>query len=140
MYDNIGGKIKGFAAVVFFFDAIAAVVSGIVLISNDAVAVGFLAILCGPIAAWVMSWLLYGFGQLIENTDIIAGRHEASSEKQEKVITQNSNQTTAQHSTEDYAFVDITCPKCKASLSFPNWQLQCGDGVTCPMCDTHISL
>ena len=30
---------------------------------------GLLVLIAGPIIAWVSSWLLYGFGQLIENTD-----------------------------------------------------------------------
>ena len=46
-------------------------IGGIALIANDNGLVGFLTIVFGPIAAWVSSWLLYGFGQLVENSDII---------------------------------------------------------------------
>lgn len=39
----------------------------------------------------------------------------------------------------DYEFIDITCPNCKADLSYTKAHLQTGD-VNCPLCDTPISL
>ena len=71
-YDNIGEKIKGLAKAFFFIGAIAAVFAGIFLMSDseDTVLWGLLMIIAGPIISWVSSWLLYGFGQLIENSDM----------------------------------------------------------------------
>ena len=44
----------------------------------------------GPIVAWFSSWLLYGFGQLVENSDIIAAEYNRKNEKHEKVIAKNN--------------------------------------------------
>lgn len=151
MYDNIGGKIKLLAIWIFIIEAIAAVIFGIDLVANDDGLFGFLTIILGPIVAWVSSWLLYGFGQLVHNSDIIAEDFSRKNEKHEKVVAKNYERRQAQHRKEVKAtianpeidedvFIDITCPICKAELSYPKGQLQSKDGVTCPMCDAHISV
>lgn len=70
MYDNIGGKIKGLAKVIFIIEAAICVIAGLVLASEDEA--GILLLLLGPAVAWISSWLLYGFGELIEKTSVIA--------------------------------------------------------------------
>ena len=89
MYDNIGGKIKTWAVWIFIVEAIGAVIGGIAMIANDNGLIGFLTMVIGPFVAWVFSWLLYGFGQLIENSDIIAAEYSRKNEKHEKVVAQN---------------------------------------------------
>ncbi len=151
MYDNIGGKIKNWAIWIFILEAIAAIIGGIALIVNDNGLVGFLTIVFGPIAAWVSSWLLYGFGQLVENSDIIAAEYSRKNEKYEKIVTKNNERKQAQRRKEVKAaianpevdedvFIDITCPNCKAELSYPKGQLQSEEGAICPMCDARISM
>lgn len=68
MYDNIGGKIKGLAKATFIVEAIAAVITGIALMASDEdmIPVGLLVMVVGPIVTWVSSWLLYGFGELVD--------------------------------------------------------------------------
>ena len=66
-YNNIGEKIKGLAIASFIVEAIGAVITGIILVANEE-AYGILIVLFGPIVAWVSSWLLYGFGELISKT------------------------------------------------------------------------
>ena len=68
MYDNIGGKIKGLAKGTFIVETLAAVITGIILWADWDELWGPLVLFCGPIVAWVSSWLLYGFGELIEDT------------------------------------------------------------------------
>jgi hypothetical protein len=149
MYDNIGGKIKVWAVWIFIVEAIGAVIGGIAMIANDNGLIGFLTMLIGPFVAWVFSWLLYGFGQLIENSDIIAAEYSRKNEKHEKVVAQNIERKQAQRrkamkaaivnpEVEEDVFIDITCPNCNAELSYPKGQLQAG--TTCPMCDAHISV
>ena len=72
-YENIGGKIKGLARAAFIVEAIAAVISGLVMMveDDDMIPFALLVMVVGPIVAWVGSWLLYGFGQLIENSDTL---------------------------------------------------------------------
>ena len=74
MYDNIGGKIKGLAKAVFIVEAIAAVIAGIALVAidEDLILFGVLTLILGPAVAWVSSWLLYGFGELIDRVCEIA--------------------------------------------------------------------
>lgn len=90
MYDNIGGKIKGLAKATFIVEAIAAVITGIAFMAmdDDLAPVGLLVMILGPIVAWVSSWLLYGFGELIDKTcDIARNTYggERKSEAQAKV-------------------------------------------------------
>lgn len=76
MFDNIGSKIKGCAKAIFFIEAVSFVISGIATIAEDEdmILVGLLLLIVGPFVSWVSSWLLYGFGELIDNTTYIAGK------------------------------------------------------------------
>ena len=75
MFNNIGFKIKYTAKVLFWVLVAAFAISGFgnildgILYYNSSVAVGgFVTMLVGPALSWVGSILVYGFGQLIENT------------------------------------------------------------------------
>ena len=152
-YENIGDKIKGLAKASFIVVAMAAVGAGIALMASadDMIPVGLLVMVVGPIVAWVSSWLLYGFGQLIENSDIIAEEYNRKNEKHERVVAKNNERkqeqrkkaikaTMANPKISEDEFVDITCSNCNAELAFPKGQLQSGEDLTCPMCDEHISV
>lgn len=71
MFGNIGGKIKTLAQVVTWIGIIGSVICGFVLmgIDEDLIFTGFIIALLGSLSSWVSSFVLYGFGQLIENTD-----------------------------------------------------------------------
>lgn len=68
MYENIGKKIKGLAKAIFIVEAIGAIIAGICLLATDGdlILAGLLTLFCGPIVAWVSSWILYAFGELVE--------------------------------------------------------------------------
>ena len=70
MYSNIGKKIKVLAIVIFGIEAFAAFLSAIALMSVDEEMIpgGIIILLVGPLLAWISSWLLYGFGELIDKT------------------------------------------------------------------------
>ena len=70
MYDNIGGKIKGLAKFFFVVGLIVSLVCGIVLmtLSSGLVLLGLLMIILGGIIAWISTFVLYGFGELVEKT------------------------------------------------------------------------
>ena len=153
MYDNIGGKIKGLAKAIFIIEAIAAVITGIALMVDDdeMIPFGLILLIAGPAIAWASSWLLYGFGQLVENSDIIAAEYNRKNEKHEKVVAKNNEKKQAQRKKQiktnlenlnfgEDGYIDITCPQCKTELSFTKEQLQSGEELTCPMCDTPISV
>jgi DNA-directed RNA polymerase subunit M/transcription elongation factor TFIIS len=151
-FDNIGGKIKGWAKRIFAIEAIAAVISGIVIMAQDEdmILIGLLVVVFGPIVAWVSTWILYGYGQLIENSDIIAAEYNRKNEKHEKDVAKSNAKketqrrvkvkaTIANPNIADDEYIDITCPNCKEELSYTKEELQSGD-VICPMCDIHISI
>lgn len=70
MYDNIGKKIKGLAKWTAIVEMISCFIAGIVMIieDDDLILIALPIILFGPIIAWVSSWLIYGFGELIDKT------------------------------------------------------------------------
>lgn len=76
LYENIGGKIKNWAKWIFIVESICAIIAGLVLFSEaeyDEIFIlyGFLAIILGPVVAWVGSWLLYAFGEMVEDLHAI---------------------------------------------------------------------
>lgn len=97
MYSNIGGKIKGLAIATFIVEAILAVLSGAVCVIGSFIAmidwfseeyilmmlIGLAIIVIGPIIAWISSWLLYGFGELISKTTEIARNTRTEVKKSE---------------------------------------------------------
>lgn len=81
MYNKIGSKIKGLAFITFIVEAIASFIGGIIIIaiaSNSyyvdeiGVIIGVMVMFIGPLIFWVLSFFLYGFGELIENSRIVA--------------------------------------------------------------------
>lgn len=73
MLDNIGGKIKSLAKISFIITAVAEVIGGIILMEDGSTeSYGLLLIVIGPMLALFSSWLLYGFGELIDKAGEIA--------------------------------------------------------------------
>lgn len=72
MYDNIGGKLKTLAKVQFWIAAIASAITGIVMLVSEMV-LGLLFLFGVPVIAWIATWLLYGFGELVEKVCHIEG-------------------------------------------------------------------
>lgn len=66
LYENIGGKIKSWAKWIFIVEAIGSIIAGIVLAAEEDILYIFIAII-GPFIAWVSSWILYAFGELVED-------------------------------------------------------------------------
>ena len=71
MFENIGGKIKGFAKFVCWLGIIASIIMGILSNVDGNPLLGILIAVAGSVASWVGSFLTYGFGQLIENSDTL---------------------------------------------------------------------
>ena len=84
MFKNIGFKIMTLAEISCWICFVISLIVGIINIYNGIVARevslilinGILWIILGPLLSWIGSFLLYGFGRLIENSDIIANRDE----------------------------------------------------------------
>jgi hypothetical protein len=77
MFDNIGGKIKGLAKLVCWLGIIGSGICGIVFEGATRSNGGGLVIaIVGAVISWIGSFFIYGFGQLVENSDIIAEKIE----------------------------------------------------------------
>ena len=148
MYENIGGKIKGLAKATFVIEAVAAFIGGIVLIEadDDLLAVGLLAWIMGPLLAWVSSWLLYGFGELIEKVCNIERymRPPMAEVNQAPVAEQPCNFVTVDESTlpevapmkTDANYVYLNCPNCNNSIFLPkDAKVGC-----CPYCNNAMKI
>lgn len=105
MYNNIGGKIQILAIVLCVLGIIACVITGIVFLVEEWVGPGILIMIVGSLLSWVSSFFLYGFGQLIENSDILvdyARKAEKSarltSAHRETATTQSTATAPAQYS------------------------------------------
>lgn len=83
MYNNIGGKIKVLAKVIAYIGIGISIIYGLILMvsiswlrSGMGSIPGLLVILLGSLGSWIGSFILYGFGELIENTARIADAQE----------------------------------------------------------------
>lgn len=77
MFSNIGGKIKTFVVVCFIFGCIGALFTAISFwtqIDKGGAWMFFIGLLAGGgvfLISWIGSFVLYGYGQIVENTDSI---------------------------------------------------------------------
>ncbi len=72
MFKDIGVKIKDLARFLSVVGIVASIIFGIGIFQNVNAGTGMLVIICGPIVSWISSWLLFGFGELVDNTTLIA--------------------------------------------------------------------
>ena len=67
MFRNIGGKIKALAKVLCWIGIAACVITGFILCGNRHTETsGVIVLFVGPILAWLSSFVLCGFGELVE--------------------------------------------------------------------------
>ena len=80
MFKNIGGKIKGLAKVICYVGIAISVIAGIFMIGfgsssyngDTMIVMGLAVMIVGSLVSWIDSFFAYGFGELIENTTVIA--------------------------------------------------------------------
>ncbi len=137
MYDNIGEKIKTVAIIIAIIEAIGFLIAGII-IANEAVGIGLALIFGGALFSWISSFILYGFGQLIVNTDIIASHYyKKQVDRHEKRIHQESVQaikTIKDNYADSSEYVDFYCPLCGEKISYTKGQIRSNRVLSCPMC------
>ena len=80
MFNNIGRKIKTLAKVICWIGIIASVLAGVAMIVGSlssyapamGIVTGILTAVLGSLFSWVGSFVMVGFGELVENTAEIA--------------------------------------------------------------------
>lgn len=111
MFDNIGGKIKVTAQVICWVGIIISVLIGLASFENG----GIVLIILGSLSSWVGSFVLYGFGQLIENSDVLVElkKSESEGEKGGRITH---------------------CPHCNKRIVIP----ESIDNPVCPWCEEEV--
>ena len=69
MYKGIGGKIKTLAGVITCLGILLSIVAGVILMTKSYVLAGIFVMLVGFLVSWISTFMLYGFGQMVENSD-----------------------------------------------------------------------
>lgn len=77
MFDNIGEKIKTLATVSCWVGIAASFLGSIVLLIEGELLNALLTAVSGPLASWVGSFVLYGFGDLIDTNRMILSKLES---------------------------------------------------------------
>lgn len=81
MFNNIGEKIKKLAEIISIIGISISVLAGFIMIIFGAFAdegaiigigSGFVIMIVGSLLSWIGSFFTFGFGELIENTTVIA--------------------------------------------------------------------
>ena len=85
MFDNIGGKIKGLAYVVYVLSSLGSIILGAASCSSEQFILGFVIMCIGLFSSYVSACLIYGFGSIVENSDNVNGR-VYSAERQTKEV------------------------------------------------------
>lgn len=150
MFDNIGGKIKALAKVTCWVGIVSWVFIGIAIIAVSEILapIGIIVAIVGPFLSWINSFLLLGFGQLVENSDIIAHQSQGHTKGKEPQGTESKKTYKGNRAKEsaqlrdvpDIEYIDLQCPNCKETLSFPKTQLLQHETLTCPFCDSVFSV
>ncbi len=134
MFDNIGRKIKNIAIGVFVVEIISGISIGLsigIKTEWDNAFWAIVVIISSPFAAWVSSVLLYGFGQLIENSDMLVVNSK-------KLVDKTTNQTKISQNPVDRF---LSKPNNSTDNSTHRWRCtNCGNMVSenlCPYCNQN---
>lgn len=106
MFSDIGIKIKSLAQVMTAIGIICYVITGIVFMANDMALVGILIVLIGSLLSWVSSFILYGLGELIDNSVKIAEILEAYN-CQTKIKEKSTNLKKEEYSEKNFTEDDF---------------------------------
>jgi hypothetical protein len=128
MFYNIGGKIKVLAMVTTIIGIIFSVIFGIIIMTENFFSGLFLMLVLG-VSSWVGSFMIYGFGELIECAQRIARN---TRQPLPSSLLQSANATAKTHPqrTEPTTSTKILCPDCRQEI-YENTQ-------KCPYCGCDV--
>ncbi|MBQ1847430.1 MAG: hypothetical protein II135_05435 [Clostridia bacterium] len=152
--NDIGSKIKITASILFVLEIIGSIIAAIVCFSDSLAGIGCALLFGGPLAAWLIFIMVYGFGQLVENSDQLvensyemkrklSAENSEPNESEENDTSQNGKYPTVKHkedgiirSVEDeVVYTEFECPKCKTKMTFPLDYIKQDPAVICPECN-----
>ena len=130
MWDNIGEKIKILAKIIAWVGIIASIIGGLILIVQGVkinqnswngsgggllILGGLGTIIGGSILSWISSFSMYGFGELIDNSEII----KSNTSKNEKSSVVNN-----------FVKNNKKCPFCAENIKI--------EAKICPYCGKNV--
>ena len=148
-YNNIGGKIKGFVKwycwiSILLIWIIAPITFLFLAADTDEFRIrlcwiALLIALVGPVVIWLSSWLLYAFGELVE--DIHAMRNETEAEVQtrraiEKEVIQEKEKIETEAVENENQHDEFECLSCKKTFTVSADE----DTATCPYCNAKYKV
>ena len=137
LYENIGGKLKGLAKAMFIVETVAAIAGGIALIAidEDLMLYGLLVLLVGPFVAYLGSWFLYAFGELVEKMC----RNESNTRVIIKFLKENQMQTREKPAEpKEVAPQSAYTPNIDAAIGYEEANAYVPSGkntIVCPQCN-----
>ena len=143
MFNEIGKKIKTVAIVLFIIVAIGSIIAGGYLIFRpgeyyDSIKTpdyitGVIIILCGIISSLISSWILYGFGELIEKVTEIAKNTNKTNNNANAQNDSSQSSFSAWVSKNNATKIDSdtwTCPNCgQKNANIRTVCLKCGNEI-----------
>lgn len=111
MFENIGGKIKGLAKIICWIGIIISVLFGIRLMGQAGV-VGIFYMAIGALLSWVGSFVLYGFGDLVESANIICNLLVSKGEQVEHQKTKLADTWKCKNCGAENNFSSSQCKGC----------------------------
>ena len=87
LYKDIGNQIKRWAQSIFVIELICSIIAVIILLANKLIVAGLIVLICAPIVVFVSTWVLYAFGQLVD--DIHALRNKSCPPEEEYFAPKN---------------------------------------------------
>lgn len=135
MYDNIGSKIKTLAKVIFIIIASLSLIAGVLIlfIVDNGFIIGILTVGIGVLLSWVGTFFLYGFGQLIENTDILVRESKKQSNGIQRISTEsNENDISIEKVAESMKNLKSNPSNTSTNIKRCPY---CGERITSKVCD-----
>lgn len=135
MFDNIGEKIKILAKILCWLGIIASVIVGIVLMIKDEslTLIGILIAVIGSLLSWAGSSIMYGFGRLVKNSDILVNLNHDYSQNiinnEQRNINSSVNGTTNPYKSDRASSTITDCAQETVQVSLSNTEK-----IICPNC------
>ena len=102
MYKNIGWTIKSLSIFFLVFGIIANLAVGIIFLSDEEPWIRIAIVFGGSFGIWASTIFIYGFGQIVENTDkLVAKQNEAESETDTPADNTEKDETVIKNSHEN---------------------------------------
>ena len=123
MFENIGSKLKGLAVAEVILGVIASIIYGFAVIADEMVLVSIIIIVVGSVTSWMGSWVTYGIGEAVENSEAILRRLRQSESEQNYSCFNNSGSSASA----SYSANPARAPQTAAKVAGADeWKCECG--------------